>query len=159
MTSDMDDIRSTLNDLIETCKDSEEGYQIAAGKAQDADLRALFLNYSRQRAQFAAQLQSQVAAIGGEPARSGSVAGALHRGWVGLKSALSVEHDLAVLEEAERGEDATVKNYHHALAKDLPSDIRTVVESQYAEIRQAHDNIRSLRDSHWKLEVPMAGLQ
>lgn len=159
MTSDMSEIRSALNDLIESCKDSEEGYRVAAEKVKDADIRALFLNYSRQRAQLAAELQAQVLGIGGDPATSGTTAGAIHRGWLGLKSAVSVDNDLAVLDEAESGEDAIVKNYQHALAKDLPTDIRELVDRQYRKVRETHDQVRSLRDGHWKMEVPMSGLR
>lgn len=159
MTSDMNEIRSTLNDLIESCKDSEEGYRVAADRVKDAEIRALFINFSRQRAQLAAQLQAEAIGIGGDPETSGSTAGAIHRGWLGLKSAVTTDNDLAVLDEAESGEDAIVKNYHHALAKDLPKDIRTIVERQYRDIQETHNQVRSLRDGHWKMEVPMAGLR
>ncbi len=159
MTSDMADIRSTLNDLIESCKDSEDGYREAAEKVKDPDVRALFMNYSRQRAQLAAQLQAEVIGIGGNPETSGTAAAAIHRGWLGLKSAVTTDNDVAILDEAERGEDAISKNYHHAMAKDLPKDIRAIVERQYRQIQETHDQVRSLRDSHWKMEVPMVGLR
>ena len=38
-------------------------------------------------------------------ADSGSVAGALHRGWVDVKSMVTGKDEEAVLNEAERGED------------------------------------------------------
>ena len=158
MASDINEVRSILNDLVETCKDSEEGYRIAAEKVKEPELHTLFLKYSLQRAQFAGQLQAEVVALGGDPSTSGSVRGAIRRGWAGLKSALTVDNDLTVLEEVEHGEDGTVKNYHDALAKDLPSNLRTIVERHYWAIREAHDNVRSIRDGNWKKEVPMAGL-
>lgn len=158
MTSNVDETRSTLNDLIETCKDSEEGYREAAEKVKDREIHSLFLKYSLQRAAFAGQLQAEVVALGGEAATTGSVEGAIHRGWVGLKSALTVDNDLAVLEEVERGEDTTMKDFNDALVKNLPANLRTIVERQYWEIRKIHDNVRSMRDGNWKKEVPMAGL-
>lgn len=158
MAIDMDGIRSTLNDLIETCKDSEEGYRAAVENIKDPQTRSIFLNYARQRAEFASELQSEVAKIGGEPARSGSSAGALHRVWVDLKSAVVGNHDHAILEEAERSEDAIVRNYRDALTKDLPSDLRGVVEEQYRIIERTHQSVRSLRDSSRRAEIPMAGL-
>ncbi|HTA45501.1 MAG TPA: PA2169 family four-helix-bundle protein [Bryobacteraceae bacterium] len=158
MAIEIHEVRSTLNDLIETCKDSEEGYKIAAEKVSDPDVRTLFLKSSRQRSQFAGELQAEIVTLGGEPATAGSVGGAIHRGWIGLKSAVTVEHDVTVLEEVERGEDSALKNYHEALEKDLPANLRVIVERQYWEIRKTHDNVRALRASHWKMEVPMAGL-
>ena len=158
MAIDIDDVRSSLNGLIETCKESGEGFKLAAEKVTEPDIRMLFLKYSSQRAQFAGELQAEILALGGEPSTAGSVAGAIHRGWSGLKSAVTVEHDVTVLDEAERGEDSALRNYHEALSKDLPSNLRVIVERQYWEIRKTHDNVRALRNSHWKMEVPMAGL-
>ena len=138
---------STLNDLIQTCKDGEEGFRDSAEHVQMQDLRSIFNEYSRQRIQFATELQTLVSRIGGKPAEGGSVSGSLHRGWVNLKSALTGRDDHAILAECERGEDAAVRNYQDALAHDLPSDVRSVVEEQYRQILSAHNRIKSLRDN------------
>jgi uncharacterized protein (TIGR02284 family) len=158
MAADMNEIRSTLNDLIETNKDGEEGFRSSAEKLRDQEIHALFLNYARQRAEFAGELQAQVSRIGGEPATSGSTAGAMHRGWIGLKAALTGDNDHAILEEAERGEDGAVKSYREALSKDLPTDIRDIIERQYKEVQQTHNAVRSLRDTVLRMETPMTGL-
>lgn len=146
MAMNMNDIRSALNDLIETCKDAQEGFIGSAEKLKDTEIRTLFLKLSRQRSQFAGELQSEVTKIGGEPATSGTTGGAIHRGWVGMKAALSSDSDHAILEEAERGEDGAVKNYREALNKDLPSDLRRIVLQQYEEVQQSHNLIHELRD-------------
>jgi uncharacterized protein (TIGR02284 family) len=147
MANDTSEIRSTLNDLIESCKDGEEGFRSSSEKLKDPELRTLFLTYASQRARFASELQGEVAGIGGEPATSGSATGALHRGWMGLKSALTSQGDHAILVEAERGEDAAVQNYRDALSKDLPLDIHKIIDRQYREIQQVHNTVRSLRDN------------
>jgi uncharacterized protein (TIGR02284 family) len=158
MTNDMNDFRSTLNDLIETSKDAQEGFQTSAEKLKDPEIRTIFLKLSRQRAGFAGELQAEVARIGGEPAKSGSTAGAIHRGWINLKTALTGDSDQAILEEAERGEDAAVKNYREALNKDLPSDLQSIVSRQFSEIQQSHNAVRELRDSRRAdTSVPTAG--
>jgi uncharacterized protein (TIGR02284 family) len=138
---------STLNDLIETCRDGEQGFRDAAEHVQRQDLRPIFNEYSKQRSQFAAEMQSLVSRIGGDPQKSGSVAGSLHRGWVNLKSAITGRDDHAILAECERGEDSAVRNYQDALAHDLPSDVRSSVEEQYRQVLEAHNRIKSLRDS------------
>src|SRR5690349_8477588 len=139
------EVLSRLNDLIEICMDSEEGYKIGAEKVTEPNIRKLFLKYSRQRAQFASKLQAEMVTLGGDPSTLTSVTGTNHRGWSGLKSAVKVDHDLAVLEAAEGGEDSTLKNYHEVLEKDLPDNLRVIIERQYWEIREAHDNVRALR--------------
>ncbi|MBI3951100.1 MAG: PA2169 family four-helix-bundle protein [Acidobacteria bacterium] len=144
MTWETDDLISTLNNLIETCKDGEQGFRQAAEGVKDPDLKALFNSYSRQRAQFAADLQAEVRRLGGDPEKMGSVAGALHRGWINIKSAVTGQDEEAVIAEAERGEDAAVKNYQEALNKDLPADLRVLIERQYMQIKEAHDRVRAL---------------
>lgn len=158
MASGHESVRSTLNDLIQTCKASQEGFQTAATKLRDEEVRGLFLKYSQRHAGFAGQLQAEVDALRSEPPTSDSIEVAIHRGWIALKSALAVDNDLVVLEEVERGEDKTMKNYHDALGRGLPSSLRVIVERQAHEVRDIHESVRSLRDSHWKREVPMAGL-
>lgn len=138
---------SKLNNLIETCKDGEDGFRQAAEGVKDANLRTVFLEYSQQRDQFVSELQQAVSRLGQAPEHSGSVAAALHRGWIDVKSAVTGRDDKAILNECERGEDSAVRNYRDALAEDLPSDLRSLVERQYQGIQQAHDRIKALRDS------------
>ena len=138
-----DNVISTLNNLIETCKDGEQGFRAAADGVQRSDLRTLFLTYSQQRAQFAAELQNEVRHLGGDPEERGSVAASLHRGWINIKSAVTGEDEGAVISECERGEDSAIRNYRDALNEDLPANIRETVERQYAQVKEAHDRIRA----------------
>ncbi|HEV7905593.1 MAG TPA: PA2169 family four-helix-bundle protein [Pyrinomonadaceae bacterium] len=143
--ADNDNVISVLNNLIETCKDGQNGFQTAAGGVKRSDLKTLFGQYSQQRAQFAGELQNEVLRLGGDPAQAGSVAATLHRGWMNIKSAVTGEDENAILAEAERGEDTAVSSYKDALAdENLPSDVRSIVERQYAQVKDAHDRIRNL---------------
>jgi uncharacterized protein (TIGR02284 family) len=143
--ADNDKVISVLNSLIETCKDGQNGFQTAADGVKRSEFKSLFYQYSQQRAQFAGELQEEVRRLGGEPEQAGSVAATLHRGWMNIKSAVTGEDEAAVLAEAERGEDAAVASYKEALADaNLPADVRSVVERQYAQVQEAHDRIRNL---------------
>ncbi|HWD99481.1 MAG TPA: PA2169 family four-helix-bundle protein [Bryobacteraceae bacterium] len=144
---DTDEIRSTLNDLIGTLKDGEQGFRDSADKLRNSDYASKFRSIASERAAAASDLQSEVARLGGKPETSGSASGAMHRGWIGLKAALTGNDDQAILEEAERGEDNAVKNYRDALSKDLPRDIRSLVESQYQQIQIRHNEVRAMRDA------------
>ncbi len=146
MANSTTDFTSWLNNLIETCKDGEQGFREAADGVQNTSLRGVLNEYARQRSQFASELQSHVQRLGGDPATSGSTGGALHRGWINLKSALTGKDDHAILAECERGEDSAVQNYQKVLAEDVPSDLRSVIEAQYRQILEAHNRVRSLRD-------------
>ena len=160
MANDVSEIRATLNDLIQTCKDSQEGFHAAAERLKDPEAHTLFLKLYLQRAEFAGELQAEVTRMGGEAATSGSTAGALHRGWINLKTALAVDTDLAILDEAELGEEAALKNYILALRKRLPYDLQSIVSRQHREIQRAHNAIWDLLDRHHTAtDLPMAGLR
>lgn len=144
MAMDNDEVISTLNDLVETCKDGENGFRTAAEGVKNQELVSLFNTYSQQRAQFAAQLQKEVRALGGDPEKTGSTAAAMHRGWIDIKSAVMGKDEGAVIAECERGEDSAVDAYEEALESDLPANVRAIVETQFEQVKKAHDRIRSL---------------
>jgi len=137
---------STLNNLIETCKDGELGFKTAAEGLKSADIKQKFLEYSRQRAEMVRELQAEVRRLGGDPEKSGSMSGSLHRGWLDIKSAITGKDDHAILAEAERGEDVAKTVYENALKEPLPSTVLSIVQQQAVKVRQVHDQVRNLRD-------------
>ncbi len=144
MATDNDNVISTLNNLIETCKDGENGFRTAADDVKNSELKTLFNTYSQQRAQFAAELQAEVRTLGGDPENTGSVAATLHRGWINVKSTVTGEDEGAIISECERGEDSAVKNYKEALNENLPANVQSIVERQFTQVKEAHDRIRAL---------------
>jgi uncharacterized protein (TIGR02284 family) len=139
---------STLNDLIQTCKDGQNGFRAASEAVTDSNLRHLFESYSQQRAEFATELQRQVRRLSDKPAESGHASAALHRGWMDIKAGLTGGDDAAIIAECERGEDVAVRMYRKGLDSELPSDIRVLLERQFLDIKDAHDHIRSLERTH-----------
>lgn len=146
-TASNDDVISTLNGLIETCKDGQEGFKEAAEGIERSDLKSLFYEFSQQRAQFAGELQSLVQTLGGDPENTGSLAGSLHRGWINIKSAVTGKDEASILNECERGEDAAKSAYKEASEQSFPSYILDTIQTQYASVKQAHDRIKALRDA------------
>jgi len=139
---------SILNDLIETSKDGEKGFRTSAEDTRNGELKSVFVARAQDCAKAAADLQQLVTRLGGDPDTGGSVAGAVHRGWVNLKSSVTDRSDLAILEECERGEDVAKGRYRKALEADLPDDIRGIVQRQYDGVVKNHDQVRDLRDRY-----------
>ncbi len=139
---------SILNDLIETSKDGEKGFRTSAEDTRNGELKSVFVARAHDCAKAAADLQQLVTRLGGNPESGGSVAGAVHRGWVNLKSSVTDRSDLAILEECERGEDVAKARYRKALEADLPDDIRGIVQRQYDGAVRNHDQVRDLRDRY-----------
>jgi uncharacterized protein (TIGR02284 family) len=144
----MPNVASILNDLIETSKDGEKGFRTSAEDTRSRDLKSVFVARADECAKAAATLQQLVTRLGEDPESGGSVAGAVHRGWVNLKSTVTGRSDLAILEECERGEDVAKARYKKALEEDLPNDIRGIVQLQYNGVVKNHDQIRDLRDRY-----------
>ena len=143
---DNDELISTLNDLIETCKDGEEGFRTCSQDVEEARLKTLLATRSSNCAIAARELQGLVRSFGGVPADSSSLSGALHRRWVNIKSAIMGKDDYAILSECERGEDMAVRSYSKALKKDLPAEVKGIVNRQYMGVMQNHDTVKALRD-------------
>ncbi len=141
-----DEVADVLNDLLENARDGEYGFRASAEAVGSASLKQVFEARADGCRDAAAELVPLVVAYGGEPADGGTASGTLHRGWVQLKGAVGANSELSILEEAERGEDASLARYRKALRQQLPADIRSVVERQMQGAQRNHDDIRRLRD-------------
>src|SRR6267143_3005484 len=114
--SQQKEILSTINGLIETLKDGQEGFRQASAAVKDSQLKTLFSEYSLQRSKFAGELQNEAISLGEHhPENASSTAGAMHRAWINLKSAITSGDDHAILAECERGEDSAVSEYKKAM--------------------------------------------
>ena len=140
------EIVDELNDLIETCKNGELGFQACAERAQSPDLQALFRDRSISCRESAATLQSLVLQYGGHPETDGTATGALHRGWTELRANLTNSTDEILLNECERGEDAALAAYRKAASKNLPPRVAQDVQSQVQGVQANHDQIKMLRN-------------
>ena len=140
---------STLNDLIETLKDGQDGFRTASEAVRASNLKTVFNEYSLQRSKFAGELQALAHSVGEkDPESTGSVAAAMHRGWINLKSAVTSQDDHAILAECERGEDSAVAEYRKALESEgLPGNVVQTIQTQFTAVQAAHDRVRDLRDS------------
>jgi uncharacterized protein (TIGR02284 family) len=146
--NEQSEVTSVVDELIETLKDGQEGFKQAAEAVSDSKLKSLFRDYSDQRSRFATALQTEARSFGEkEQENSSSAAGALHRGWINLKSALTGGDEHTILAECERGEDSAVEQFQKAMQDDLPPALQELVSRQFTEIKAAHDRIKSLRDA------------
>ena len=146
-TASHDDVIATLNGLIQTCRDGQQGFKEAAEGVERSDIKTHFYEWSQQRAEFAGVLQGLVRSLGGDPETEGSFSGALHRGWIDIKSAVTGRDEKAILNECERGEDAAKHAYHDALEMSLPSNVADVLEQQSQSVLAAHNRVKELRDT------------
>jgi uncharacterized protein (TIGR02284 family) len=141
------DVVFALNQCIETCTDAERGYAAAASDVRDIELKRLFLDRSRQRAEYVIALQRVIESLNAFPENQGTVKGLAHRGWVGLRRVLdSTMGDRAIVEECERGERASLDTYGRAMKRaplvDMPETARRLFESQLEAIMASLNDLK-----------------
>ena len=138
---------SVVENLIETCKDGQKGYQDAAEHVKRSDLKTYFNEQSLERSRFAGELETELVRLGKPDKKvSGSASAAMHRAWIDTKVALG-GGDKTILESVEKGEDDAKDTYNKALTGSLPGNLMEIVRRQAASVQRAHDKVKMLRDS------------
>jgi uncharacterized protein (TIGR02284 family) len=138
---------SVVENLIETNKDGQKGYQDAAAHVKRADLKTYFNEQSLDRSRFAGELESELVRLGKPDKKvSGSASAAMHRAWIDTKVALG-GGDKTILESVEKGEDNAKDTYQKALKGTLPANLTEIIRRQAVSVQQAHDKVKSLRDT------------
>lgn len=139
--------KSTLNRLYSLCRDSENGFLVAAENVRNRGLKAILKTCALERAEFANALDAALQAQGGAVTNSGSKLAMLHRGWIDLKAAMTFGPDSTervVLAESLLGERVAVRRYQKALAQPLSAPVRELLEFQYQRIITVCDQLIAL---------------
>ena len=146
----MSDDKQVGQELVETLKDGENGLRQTADKVRDehAPWAETLERYAQQRADFRREIVDMGEDYGDDVDESGSAAAAVHRGWVGLKDALTGDDASAVLKAASDGEDHAVSEYEKALDQNLSDGFRQVVTRQHNEVKKARDEIKALGNTN-----------
>lgn len=138
--------------VMQTLADGRDGFAKAAEKLDESsapELATKFRHYSNQRAEYYRELETMALRYGDDIEDGGSVAAALHRGWMAVKDSLAGSDPKGVLDAAERGEDHAVTIFRDALDEsDVSGELRNVLERQSAGVQAVHEAVRSLRSSH-----------
>jgi uncharacterized protein (TIGR02284 family) len=147
MADQNEDAISTLNNLASIARDGVKGMKSAADAAKNASLKTTLQQLAQEREGIFSELQNAVRSLGGDPEKSGTTSGAIHRGWMNLKEMVSANDDKALLEECERGEDVAKKAFIEATAQSLPAQALSIVRKGSEQVQKSHDQIKSLRNT------------
>ncbi|WP_273565449.1 ferritin-like domain-containing protein [Maribacter halichondriae] len=133
-------ISNKLNDLLEKTYDAEKGYKLAQEKIDNPSVKRFLGDKVQQRYNFGHELKSEIMKFGQLPEKGGSFKGDLHRTWMKLTSTLSSDDTERILEEVERGEKASLKEYDEILTDSdmaLPPSTKTLLIKQRNAIESA----------------------
>ena len=137
---------SAIGAIREASRDGEKGFATAADDASRPDLKELFRDCSVQRANFGRELDRRLRMMGVEEDESGTVTGALHRGWIELRAAVSNGGDLALLEECLRGDESALASFQTAIEDpDVTGELHDLVVSQRQDIQATFNHISSIK--------------
>jgi uncharacterized protein (TIGR02284 family) len=129
--------RRVINHLIETCRDTERGFRMAAEHVTDPEMKRLFNRLAEQRHEFAEELLPHAHRLGGTAETDGTGIAAVHRTWMQLRARLGADPERAVLTETARGERYAQAAYEEAVQAVLPPEARELVEAQVLGVRVA----------------------
>ena len=139
---------STLNRLARLCKASEKGFNIAAENVKNRGLKVLFKTYAQQRSQMTNELNNEIKRLGGRPTSgTGAVAG-LHRGWINIKSAMTVGQpgtERVVIDEVVRGERVALRNFENGLKANLAKESQSLVKQHHQAVQKVHDQMLKMQ--------------
>jgi len=139
------EILDQLGRLLTLSHDAEKGYQEASENVKDNELKSLFLTQSRQRADFAQELDREIRTLGGDPDTGTSLAADLHRAWINIKSAFSSDDDKATVQECHRGDQEALDTYNSVLQEtDLVASTRELLLRQKQSIDSANSTMARL---------------
>lgn len=139
-----------LNDLIQINNDRVAGYEraIAELKAEDSDLKSLFVKMIGESHRHKMALATEVQTFGEEVETGTTNSGKIYRAWMDVKAVFTGHDRKTVLNNCEFGEDAAQKAYKMAIAEEgLSANLRQLITEQKAELRTSHDEIKVLRDN------------
>ncbi len=137
-----------LNELIETSHDGEKGFAKAAKEVLEPELKSLFVEGAMRCREGARELEHEVRQMGlragpgrqrrrGDPPR-------VARGEIPVLVAGHPRHPRGM----RTGRGLCEARYAQVLEEeDLPGDLRTMIERQFAGVRRNHDRVRALRDA------------
>ncbi|MDO1501773.1 PA2169 family four-helix-bundle protein [Winogradskyella maritima] len=136
-------ISNQLNELLVKNYDAEKGYRNAIENVDSSDLKIFFTNRANERETFAEEIKTEINRYNETPKENGSFTGTMHRNWMSLKSTFSTNNEEAILEEAIRGEEASLEDYNDVLSdRDLPPTIDTMLTKHRDAIQASINTVK-----------------
>lgn len=131
-------ISNKLNELLVKNYDAEKGYLNAIDNVDNKELKMFFKRRASERSQFAKELRTEILQYGQIPEDSSSFKGTMHRNWMSLKSTFTSNNEEAILEEAIKGEEASLEEYDALLKENnLPPTIDSLIAKHRNAIQAA----------------------
>ena len=135
-----------LHELIEITRDGEQFYRHAAQEVHEPSLRNLFGELARAKQQLVEALALAAAAQDEEPARGGTLLGALQRLYVDTRARFSRNEDAIYVAQLADAEDRILRAFAEARAEATPQ-LQHLLDRELPQIRACHARMQELKSS------------
>jgi len=133
---------ASLQLLLAACRDGREGYRAAARTVRSIELKRVLARLSDERGENIRELEQEIEKLGARGITHGTLAGTLHRAWIGLSRVLRGGSDEVLLREVDRGESSTLLHYEEELARESSEPMRPLIERQMMRVDAARSEVR-----------------
>lgn len=141
------EISKQLNELLVKNYDAEKGYINAMNDVDNVNVKKFFKDIAEERSRFARELRTEILTYGEIPEDSGSFKGSLHRNWMSLKATFSSNNEETILNEALRGEKASLEEYNDLLNnKAFPSRLIEMLRKHRNAIEASINSVKLYED-------------
>jgi hypothetical protein len=134
MTSACNETVSTINRLIQSCQEAQNGFILASKAALDTDLKRLFSIYAHQRTRFADELR------GHAPDAEVPSSDTRQSDW----PMTARNTDCELLEYCVQADLQTLELYREAMKNGIPSKAAFVISAQFSLMQKVHERMNSL---------------
>lgn len=140
-------ISDKLNELLIKNYDAEKGYIKAINEVDNVTVINFFKNRAEERSRFARQLRTEILTYGEMPEDDGSFKAMLHRNWMTLRATFSSNNEETILNEALRGEKASLEEYNELLADhEMPERLVNILREQRNAIESAINSVKTYEE-------------
>lgn len=143
-----EEIVSDLNSLVTILNDGKKGYESAAETTNSLELKAVFGKYALERAAYATELKAHIKQHGSneDDNDTGGILGAIHRGWIDVKQAVTGNDNKAILDAIITGEKSALEKYDGYIADYTDhADHLALLKKQRDGIQSDLNQIESLK--------------
>ena len=142
MASGADHDIEQLKSLVGVTLDSAQGYMEAAAEAGSSKFSTLFRDRGIQRHDIAERLQTRINSLSGKP---GDTIKPETMRFAGLKQKMGGS-EASIIAEVEECEDHVKDAFNKVMTDgELSDPVRMAVESEFAQIKANHDEMRDLK--------------
>ena len=137
-----------LHKLLESNEDSQRAFHAAASAVSDPQLQRQFHAWALERETYCTQLRNLLTILNAPRLfvefEKGSAAGFFQRAWMHIASAVYTRDEIAIIKACQTGEHWSNNVYETALAGELPSEVREVVETQFTGVTKVQSSLKEL---------------